>query len=67
MLHDLAPNDTRAAVEKKMGAAPTRRLDWGDNYFCDGLVWTIAFKSDAIEYAMLDLPSDGHREYALCP
>ena len=67
MLHDLAPNDTRAAVEKKMGAAPTRRLDWGDNYFCDGLVWTIAFKSDAIEYAMLDLPSDGHREYGLCP
>lgn len=67
MLHDLTPKDTRAAVEKKLGAAPTRRLDWGDNYFLDGLVWTIAFKSDAIEYVTLELPRDGHRKHGLCP
>ena len=67
MLHALAPNDTRAAVEKKMGAAPTRRLDWGDNYFVDGLVWTIAFKSDLIESVRLELPRDGHRKHGLCP
>ena len=67
MLHALAPNDTRAAVEKKMGSAPTRRLDWGDNYFVDGLVWTIAFKSDLIKSVRLELPDDSHREYGLCP
>ena len=67
MLHDLAPNDTRDVVEKKMGATPTRRLDWGDNYFCDGLVWTISFTSDAIEYVMLELPRDGLRKHGLCP
>ena len=67
MFYDLAPNDTRAAVEGKMGAAPTRRLDWGDNYFLDDLVWTISFKSDAIEYVTLELPRDGHRKYGLCP
>ena len=67
MLHALAPNDTRAAVEKKMGTAPTRRLDWGDNYFLDDLVWTIAFKADAIEFVMLETPRDGHRKYGLCP
>ena len=67
MLHDLALNDTRAAVERKLGAAPTRRLDWGDNYFLDGLVWTISFTSDAIEYVMLELPRDGLRKHGLCP
>ena len=67
MLHDLAPNDTRAVVERKLGAAPTRRLDWGDNYFLDGLVWTISFTSDAIEYVMLELPRDGLRKHGLCP
>jgi hypothetical protein len=67
MLHGLAPSDTRAEVGKKLGVAPTRRLDWGDNYFLDNLVWTVSFTSDSIKYARLELPSDGHREYGLCP
>lgn len=67
MLHNLAANDTRAAVQKKLGVKPTRALDWGDNYFLDDLVWTISFENDKIEYVMLELPSDGHREYGLCP
>ena len=67
MLYALQPSDTRAAVEKKMGAAPTRRLDWGDNYFVDDLVWTIAFKSDLTESVMLELPRNGHRKHGLCP
>ncbi len=67
MLHGLEIGDKRAVVEKKLGVAPTRRLDWGDNYFLDDLVWTISFESDAIEYVMLDLPSDGYRQYGVCP
>ena len=67
MLHGLTASDKRADVGTKLGVAPTRRLDWGDNYFLDGLVWTVAVESDSIEYARLELPSDGHREYGLCP
>ena len=67
MLHGLTASDKRADVGTKLGVAPTRRLDWGNNYFLDGLVWTVAFASDSIKYARLELPSDGHREYGLCP
>ena len=67
MLYGLAPNDMRAAVEGKLGVAPIRRLDWGDNYFLDGLVWTVSFASNSIKYVRIELPSDGHREYGLCP
>ena len=67
MSHGLTASDTRADVARKLGVAPTRRLDWGDNYFLDGLVWTVSFASDHIKYVRLELPSDGHREYGLCP
>ena len=67
MLHGLTPSDKRADVGVKLGVAPTRRLDWGDNYFIDELVWTVAFASDSIKYARLELPRDGHREHGLCP
>jgi hypothetical protein len=67
MLHNLVGTDTRADVQKKLGTKPTRVLDWGDNYFLDGLVWTISFEKDKIEYVMLDLPTDGYRKYGVCP
>jgi hypothetical protein len=67
MLHNLAAGDSRAEVARKLGVKPTRVLDWGDNYFLDDLVWTISFENDKIEYVMLEIPSDGHRKYNLCP
>ena len=67
MLHGLTPSDKRAEVGEKLAVAPTRRLEWGDNYFLDSLVWTVSFASDRIKYARLELPSDGHREHGLCP
>lgn len=67
MLHNLAVNDTRAEVERKLGVKPSRVLDWGDNYFLDDLVWIVSYKNDKIEYVTLEIPRDGHRKNGLCP
>jgi hypothetical protein len=58
--------DTRQSVEAKLGT-PKRRNEDSDNYYLDGLVWTVGFQGERIQLVQISLPRDGFRKYGLCP
>ena len=64
--HGLVAADTRESVEKKLGT-PKRRNERSDNYFIDGLVWTVAFEGEKLQFLQFDLPDNGKREHGICP
>lgn len=64
--YELKANDSREAIEKKLGT-PKRKMPEVDNYYIDGVVWTVAFDGDHLEFLQLGIPSNGKRKYGLCP
>jgi hypothetical protein len=64
--HGLLVSDTRTTVEQKLGA-PKRRNKSSDNYYLDGLVWTVVFEGNKLRYIELHLPDNGWREHGICP
>lgn len=58
--------DSRETIERKLGALKRRTADV-DNYYIDGVVWTVAFEGDALEFLQLGVPSNGKRKHGLCP
>ena len=51
---------------KETGTLKRRTADV-DNYYVDGVVWTVAFEGDALEFLQLGVPSNGKRKHGLCP
>ena len=64
--HRLVATDTRESAEKKLGT-PKRRNEESDNYFIDGLVWTVAFEGVKFQFLQFDLPTNNLRKHGLCP
>ncbi|MDH0775575.1 MULTISPECIES: hypothetical protein [Delftia] len=64
--YGLSANDSRDAIEKKLGQLK-RRMPEIDNYFLDGVVWTVAFEEDKLEFFQLGVPTNGKRKHGLCP
>jgi hypothetical protein len=62
----LAASDSRQLVESKLGT-PKRRNARSDNFFLDGLVWTVAFQGDELQYIQFDVPGNGWRSHGICP
>jgi len=62
----LSPFDSREEIKNKLGT-PTRTTKDVDNYYLDGLVWTVAFEGDSFQYIRFAAPSDGKRKHGLCP
>jgi len=62
----LLPSDSREQIRNKLGT-PTRIAKSLDNYYIDGLVWTVAFEGDNFHFLEFAAPSDGKRKYGLCP
>lgn len=62
--YGLIANDSRDAV-KKLGQLK-RRMPEIDNYFLDGVVWTVAFEEDKLEFFQLGVPTNGKRKHGLC-
>lgn len=58
--------DSRETIERKLGTLKRRTADV-DNYYVDGVVWTVAFEGDALEFLQLGVPSNGKRKHGLCP
>ena len=63
--YGLSANDSRDAIEKKLGQLK-RRMPEIDNYFLDGVVWTVAFEEDKLEFFQLGVPTNGKRKHGLC-
>lgn len=62
----LKQSDSRDLIREKLGA-PTRVTEDLDNYYLDGLVWTVAFEEGAFQFLELATPSAGKRKHGLCP
>ena len=59
-------SDSRRVIEQKLGT-PKRRNAESDNYYLDGLVWTVAFNGDKLQFIQFALPDNGWREHGICP
>lgn len=63
--YSLLATDSRSEVESKLKNLK-RRLPDGDDYFVDGLVWTVAFEGEKLRFFQVCVPTDGMRKRGLC-
>lgn len=63
--YNLLATDSRGEVESKLKNLK-RRLPDGDDYFVDGLVWTVAFDAEKLRFFQVFVPTDGMRKRGLC-
>ncbi|GKS88745.1 hypothetical protein LL962_05190 [Xanthomonas sp. NCPPB 1067] len=63
--YSLNATDSRSEIESKLKNLK-RRLPDNDSYFLDGLVWTVAFEGEKLQFFQIGVPTNGKRKYGLC-
>ncbi|WP_369939614.1 hypothetical protein [Xanthomonas medicagonis] len=63
--YGLLSKDSRGEIERKLKNLK-RRMPDNDSYFLGGLVWTVAFEGEDLQFFQISVPTNGKRKRGLC-